>query len=154
MDTYGWRYDLYEPGDPRIKWINDFTVRMEVIGPACRIDEEPEIAFLGAAEEPFGMNKLLAYASPISDQLEADGNSLELILFYDERIDPGTFKARLNGEDVSAAFSPEPGTHERVTVSGKLGRTTTSFASRCWARPMTRPEAIPSSKRSTMMCSR
>lgn len=84
MHKWGWRYDLYEPGDPRIKWIPDFTVTGQVIGPACKIKETPEIAFLGSAEEPFGLNKLLAYAKPISDELKVQNGEVTLTIFYDE----------------------------------------------------------------------
>ena len=121
MDTWGWRYDLYEDNDPRIKWINDFRVAGEVIGPACRIDDdEPEIAFLGAAEEPFGINKLLAYADPISDSIEPTSGSFDLSIFYDDNIDKKSFKAKLNGKDVSSFFTPEPGEFEIVTIEGNL----------------------------------
>ena len=126
FDSFGWRYDLYEEGDPRIKWVStEFQTQGEVIGPACRIDDdEPEIAFLGTAEEPFGINKLLAYADPISDSIETDGGSFALTVFYDENIDINTFKAKLGGKDVSSSFTPEPGTFEAVSIEGMWKKNT------------------------------
>ncbi|MBD3647777.1 MAG: hypothetical protein HUJ31_10070 [Pseudomonadales bacterium] len=119
ISTWGWRYDLYEPGDPRIKWLQDYRVTGEVIGPACKLDDDPEIAFLGAAEEPFGINRLLAYATPINAAIELTAaESLELIVFYDQGIDAKTFKGRLNGKDISSLFSPEAGPFEKVIVTG------------------------------------
>lgn len=116
MDSEGWRYDLYPEG----KWTQDFIVRGTVLGPECTLDFGPEIEYLGAAEEPFGVNKLLAYAEPVTDELVLSNaaESVTVTLFYDAKADPSTFKAKLDGKDISALFNPVPDTYETVVISG------------------------------------
>lgn len=116
MDSYGWRYDLYPDG----KWTQDFLFSGTVLGPACTLDFGPEIEYLGAAEEPFGVNKLLAYAEPVTDELILNNatNSVTMTLFYDAKADPSTFNAKLDGKDISNLFNPVPDTYETVVISG------------------------------------
>lgn len=47
MESIGWRYDLY----PDAPWIPDFVIQGTVMGPGCVSLDEPEVAFLGRAEE-------------------------------------------------------------------------------------------------------
>lgn len=116
FDNYGWRYDLYSD----YKSIKDFVVKGTTTGPECTLDFGPEIEWFGPSEEPFGVNKLLAYAEPITDELLVNDSSDNVVitLFYDAGVDPNTFKAKLDGKDISDQFSPEPDTYETVTING------------------------------------
>ena len=42
-----------------------------------------------------------------------------LIIFYDDHIDANSFKAKLNGKDISSLFSPTPGEVETVEIKDK-----------------------------------
>lgn len=54
----------------------------------------------------------------------ADISSSEFHVLYGETIEPRTFRARLNGKDVTAAFTPQPKRFERVDLRDdlRLGR--------------------------------
>ncbi|MDH5767217.1 MAG: hypothetical protein OEZ38_14475, partial [Gammaproteobacteria bacterium] len=92
--------------------------RGTTLGPECTTEFGPEIEWLGSQEEPFGINQLLAYAEPISDELLAyDSNdAVTITVFYHSGIDVGSFKAKADGKDISNLFHPSPDTYETVTI--------------------------------------
>lgn len=117
FDNYGWRYDLYHGDD--VKSMEDFIHSGTTTGPECTLEFGPEIEWFGPSEEPFGINRLLAYAEPITDELLANDSydSVTITVFYHAGIDPDTFKAKLDGKDITEQFNPEPDTYETVTIS-------------------------------------
>lgn len=115
-----WDYSNYEEGDPNVPWIEDFTVTGTITGPTCNIDDPDTELFKGTGTEPFNINTLLQYAQPLEDPLYVT-TSNEVIQFnivYSESIQKDSFKAILNGQDISSLFKPVPNTSEVVTVSG------------------------------------
>ncbi len=70
------------------------------------------------------MNKFLRYANPSESQttLPAGTTTFPLHIFYGSTIIPGTFKAELNGADISSAFRPVQGEDQVVTLNLSPGR--------------------------------
>ena len=69
---------------------------------------------------------LLTYASPSAPEtkLPAGSRSFPIVVFYDSRIVPKTFAARLDGRDISRAFRPVPGKFQTVPVPAHRGLNT------------------------------
>jgi hypothetical protein len=66
----------------------------------------------------FEADRLLAFASATRDEtrLRAGVTSFPLIIFYGARINPVTFNAMLNGDNVSGRFTPDPEGREIVRI--------------------------------------
>lgn len=80
--------------------------------------------FDGKGQRPVDVNKLLTYLAPsqVSTTLPAGTLTTGVVIFYDAAIVPGTFTAQLNGQDVSALFSPVPGSRQVVRLDLQRGR--------------------------------
>jgi hypothetical protein len=66
----------------------------------------------------FGGDRLLAYANHLSTEarLRAGMTSFPLVIFYGAGIQPVTFNALLNGDNISGRFTPEPEGYEIVRI--------------------------------------
>ena len=119
-DPSVWDYSGYEEDDPNVPWIEDFTITGTITGPACKTDEPSGDLFKGTGKEPFNINGLLQYSEPVSDPLyvKTSNEAIQITIHYSKSIQKQSFKAKLNGEDISGMFKPLPGTNETVTVSG------------------------------------
>jgi hypothetical protein len=80
--------------------------------------------FDGGGQRPRDVNKLLSYANIASTQtnLPTGTTSFGLQILYGSGVAPGTFKAQLNGTDISAQFHPTPGRSELVVLPLVRGR--------------------------------
>jgi hypothetical protein len=74
--------------------------------------------FDGGGEAPSGVNELLTYANPIAPQtaIRFTKSPFSLVILYDSAISPATFKATLNGADISKRFKPVPGGYQVVPL--------------------------------------
>jgi hypothetical protein len=125
MESDGWDYGSYNEDDPTVPWIDDFTVTGSITAPACSLDTPSEDErFEGTGREPFGINKLLTYAIPDKDPItvSSDNDTIQVNIFYSEKINKARFKAKLNGKDITRLFNPKPATNETVTITGKWKR--------------------------------
>ncbi|NOT58091.1 MAG: hypothetical protein HOP18_26095 [Deltaproteobacteria bacterium] len=70
------------------------------------------------------VNSLLSYSGPWESQthLAAGATAYSVFVFYSRNILPQTFRAVLEGVDVTSMFHPVPGTNERVTIPLVSGR--------------------------------
>ena len=66
----------------------------------------------------FDGDRLLAYATPTSTEtrLRAGSTSFPLVIFYGARVKPVTFNALLNGDNITARFTPEPEGYQIVRI--------------------------------------
>ncbi len=80
--------------------------------------------FDGGGQRPRDVNKFLSYANPSESQttLPAGTTTFPLHIFYGKTIIPGTFKAELNGVDISSAFNPVQGGDQVVMLNITSGR--------------------------------
>ena len=116
-----WDYDSYPEDDPSVPWIEDFTITGTITGPACAFDTpNNDDLFEGSGREPFKVNTLLRYTSPVSDPIPLDNvnSSVDMTVYYADGIQNNSFSARLNGKDISSLFNPIAGTKETVTLTG------------------------------------
>jgi hypothetical protein len=76
-------------------------------------------AFDGRGQRPSDVNKFLSYANPLTPrvQLQAGERTFPLMIFYGAAIQPQTFRATLNGMDITAQFHPAPGGTELINLS-------------------------------------
>jgi hypothetical protein len=81
-------------------------------------------SFDGGGQRPKDVNKFLTYANPTSSQtsLPAGTSSFPLQIVYATNIIPTTFKAVLNGGDISSAFSPMPASGQVVALHLQRGK--------------------------------
>ena len=81
-------------------------------------------SFDGGGQRPRDVNKLLSYVniSSSSTTLPTDTITYPLVLVYDRNIIPTSFKASLNGADISSLFQPTPGTSQTVNLTLTKGR--------------------------------
>ena len=119
-----WDYSGLDEDTPDLPWKDDFIVTGTVTGPACKIDDPTGDLFAGSGNEPFGINNLLTYSKPTKDPLyvKTTSEGIEIKIHYSESIQKQSFKAKLNGKDISDLFKPLPGTSETVIVSGPWKR--------------------------------
>jgi hypothetical protein len=68
-------------------------------------------------------DRLLTYAHPTGPRVDvaAAQSSVAVIVFYAPTIAPRSFRAMLDGRDVSGAFRPSPGEREAVTLAVARG---------------------------------
>lgn len=80
--------------------------------------------FDGGGQRPKDVNKFLSYANPSESQttLPTGTTVFPLQIFYGSTIIPGTFKAELNGVDISSAFNPAQGGDQVVMLNITSGR--------------------------------
>jgi hypothetical protein len=80
----------------------------------------------------FDKDRLLAYANPPSTEtrLRADVTSFPLVIFYGAGIEPVTFRALLNGNNISGRFAPEPEGYQIVRIPLMPGVNTLVHSSR------------------------
>lgn len=86
--------------------------------------------FDGRGQRPADVNKFLRYSNPSSARtsLPAGTTHFRLAISYGETTIPETFKATLNGADVSALFSPAPGVSQVVLLPLSRGSNTLVLA--------------------------
>lgn len=122
-----WDYASYGEHDPRLPWIEDFTVTGMIAGPACPGVTPPleeEEVFLGnrPGREDEAANRLLSYTRPLKNRLHVDGKkTFAMTVRYGEGIDPKSFHAQPGW--LKRYFNPQPGTEERVVIPLKRHRT-------------------------------
>ncbi len=76
-----------------------------------------------------GQNGFLTFANPIrqASLVPAGQNNFPLLVLYGSTINPGSFKASLNGQDVHLLFSPAAGTSQVVNIPLPNGQSTLNF---------------------------
>ena len=89
-----------------------------------RLSGQISLGFDGGGQRPKDVNKFLTYANPTSSQtsLPAGTSSFPLQIVYGNTIIPSTFKAVLNGVDISSAFSPMPASGQVVALHLQRGK--------------------------------
>jgi hypothetical protein len=89
-----------------------------------RLSGQISLGFDGGGQRPKDVNKFLTYANPTSSQtsLPAGTSSFPLQIVYGNTIIPSTFKAVLNGVDISSAFSPMPASSQAVALQLQRGK--------------------------------
>jgi len=80
--------------------------------------------FYGGGQSPKDVNKFLTYANPSDSQTELPSGTttFPLMIFYHKNIIPSTFKAVLNGADITSYFHPNPGNYETININLISGR--------------------------------
>ncbi len=80
--------------------------------------------FNGKGQNPDEVDTFLGYQLPtqVQTDLAAGTNRYTVHLYYGRSVEPGTFSAHLNKEDISAKFSPQPFTDEEVEIPLQKGR--------------------------------
>jgi hypothetical protein len=75
-------------------------------------------------QRPRDVNKLLSYSNPTESRitLPAGTSTYPLMIFYGEAIVPSSFKAELNGVDITSWFSPTAGNSDIVNIDLQAGR--------------------------------
>lgn len=121
------RYDYPEDAEFRddIPKEEDFQVNGLITAPACPSDEpdlEP-ILFDGSLLpwESEENNLMLRYEAPVRDRFISDSDTVEIIIYYGETIDPKTFKVEPAKGGVRSLFNPEPGHSEMVVLPLREG---------------------------------
>lgn len=80
--------------------------------------------FYGKGQKPNDVNSFLGYLQPTQAQTEMqpDTTHYTIHLYYGRTINPETFKAELNKQDITQQFSPTPLTDQEVEISLQKGR--------------------------------
>jgi len=116
MDSVGWDYPELEE-HPEIPWVDDFTVKGMIDGPACDTSK-PAPLFAGSIRglETEETNQLLTYRQPTRDRWHAapGEESFTLDILYSDKVDPKSFKATPGW--ARKYFHPAPGTEEKVVL--------------------------------------
>ena len=86
--------------------------------------------FDGGGQRPKDVNKFLTYANPSDSQtdLPAGTATFPLMIFYGNNAITSTFKASLNGVDVTNLFNPLTGNYETVNLLLSPGRNVLSLS--------------------------
>lgn len=79
--------------------------------------------FDGGGQRPRDVNKFLTYVNPTasSTSLPAGTTSFPLLIIYNKNIIPTSFKADLNGTDITSMFKPTAGNIESVNIPLQSG---------------------------------
>jgi hypothetical protein len=82
--------------------------------------------FDGKGQRPADVNSFLGYEQPMQTQTElsAGTKSYDIHIYYGKTVDPTTFAAKLNKQDISSLFSPQPFSDEEVVIPLPKGRNT------------------------------
>lgn len=80
--------------------------------------------FDGKGQKPSDINLFLGYEQPTqtSTELQPGETQYKLHIYYGKTIDPTTFTATLNKQEISALFTPSPFTDEEVLLQLSTGR--------------------------------
>ncbi len=122
-----WDYESYDAHDPRLPWIEDFTVTGVIAGPSCPGVTPPleEEVFYGnrTGYEDDATNRLLAYTKPLKNRLHVaeDQETFSMTIRYGEGIDPKSFHAQPGW--LQPLFHPYPGSEETVEIPLKRYQT-------------------------------
>jgi len=121
-----WDYESYDAHDPRLPWIEDFTVTGMIAGPSCPGVTPPleEEVFFGnrPGRETKETNRLLAYTAPLKNRLHVDGKkTFAMTVRYGDDIDPKSFHVQPGW--LQPHFHPYPGAEETVEIPLKRHRT-------------------------------
>ena len=83
-----------------------------------------EIGYDGSGQRPRDVNKFLSYVRPSQRQtsLPAGTTTYNSIIVYGDSIIPSSFKAELNGLDITSLFNPIPEGTDAVTLNLNQGR--------------------------------
>ncbi|HNQ78112.1 MAG TPA: hypothetical protein PKJ37_03610 [Acidobacteriota bacterium] len=86
--------------------------------------------FDGGGQRPRDVNKFLTYANPSDSQtdLSTGTTTFPLMIFYGNNAITSTFKASMNGVDITNLFSPTAGNHETVNLPLSPGRNVLSLS--------------------------
>jgi hypothetical protein len=106
--------------DEKWKVTNKYSASEELLK---YVGFEPKL-FFGHGQRSADVNAFLAYHYPqeATTALPSGTSTFDLHIFYGATIDPSSFCARLDGEDLSGLFSPSPEADQMVTLSLKPGR--------------------------------
>jgi hypothetical protein len=106
--------------DEKWKVTNKYSASEELLK---YVGFEPKL-FLGHGQRSADVNAFLAYHYPqeATTALPPGTSTFDLHVFYGATIDPSSFSARLDGQDLSGLFSPSPEDDQMVTLSLKPGR--------------------------------
>ena len=100
----------------------DWYFRGKTIGPIDPVDYQ---FYNGGGQKPDDVNLFLKYANPQGRETKLkNGESFDLIIYYGDTTIPSTFKAELNGQDITSKFHPVKGVAEVVKFTFPLGRNT------------------------------
>lgn len=90
------------------------------------LDPSPLVLFDGKGQRPADVNSFLSYLKPLEAQttLPQGQSAYYLLIFYGKTIQPQTFKATLNGADISGSFHPNPDSSDAVKLNLQQGRNT------------------------------
>jgi hypothetical protein len=82
--------------------------------------------FGGKGQKSGDVNSFLGYEQPTQVQTELPANTTQyrVHLYYAKTVDPATFTAELNKQDITTQFSPKPFTDEEVEIPLPRGRNT------------------------------
>ncbi len=122
-----WAYAAYGEHNPRLPWIEDFTVTGVIAGPACPGVTPPleEEVFYGdrPGSETQETNQLLAYTEPLKNRLHVaeDRDTFAMTIRYGEGIDPKSFHVQPGW--LQPRFHPYPGSEETVAIPLKRYQT-------------------------------
>ncbi|NVM22234.1 MAG: hypothetical protein HWN68_10705 [Desulfobacterales bacterium] len=80
--------------------------------------------FDGKGQRPADVNTFLSYANPLQmrTELPSGTTKFSLHIFYGQTIDPATFKAELNRQDISSQFEPKPVGDQVVELNLRKGQ--------------------------------
>ncbi len=130
--TYDLEIRAYDPKlNPSIKYFENLAIAPGVVHSygfffAKTVGAELEVfgGFDGGGQRPREVRKFLSYINPSKQQttLPAGARRFELMLVYGKAIRPTTFTATLNGENITALFTPTPGTEQTVYLCLRRGR--------------------------------
>ncbi|MHC4269536.1 MAG: hypothetical protein ACYSTS_13835, partial [Planctomycetota bacterium] len=78
----------------------------------------------GVGQRPRDVNKFLSFSNPIKSRttLPAGTSTFPLTILYGKSTIPSSFKAKLNGVDITYLFSPAVGSNEVVIIDLQAGR--------------------------------
>ncbi len=101
----------------------DWYLYGKTIGP---VDPAEYQFYNGGGQKPDDVNLFLKYANPLEHQtkLPPGVNEFDLIVYYGDTIIPSTFKAELNGVDITSKFQPAKGIAEVEHLVLQKGRNT------------------------------
>jgi hypothetical protein len=80
--------------------------------------------FDGKGQRPADVNSFLGYEQPtqVQTDLAAGTSDYTVHIYYGKRIDPASFTAELNKQDISQHFSPYPFSNQEVEIPLQQGR--------------------------------
>jgi len=100
----------------------DYDLKVEVLAP---FDLDESKLFAGGGQSPREVNAFLQYASPSASRSEVPSGtqSCNLTIRFGPTVNPATFAATLDGQDVTSLFRPMAGVVDFVTIPLAPGTT-------------------------------